>query len=242
MEQHQMGYRNDGEIASQAIQEDTFQRFFHEATTLRNLDEKPMDECIPSTPTFNSYPTEKPSDCTYPLLMGRDGKMTRPFKAYPRDPSTISSPIGTFDALVERESADQYQQFRHVMLTQIQAANGGQRTVSNPKMRRNNVKCVSTLAASSATHSRVQDDTESDETTTTTSQNGDHTTKDSAYLERRKKNNAAAKKSRDRRRIKEDEIAIRAAYLERENLKLKCALAAQQNQLNSPKPYTFPPN
>ncbi|KAH6925351.1 hypothetical protein HPB50_003892 [Hyalomma asiaticum] len=45
--------------------------------------------------------------------------------------------------------------------------------------------------------------------------------KDSAYWERRRKNNEAAKKSRDARRAKEDEIAIRAAYLERKNTELR---------------------
>lgn len=45
--------------------------------------------------------------------------------------------------------------------------------------------------------------------------------KDAAYWERRRKNNEAAKKSRDARRQKEDEIAIRAGYLEREYLRLQ---------------------
>jgi len=49
--------------------------------------------------------------------------------------------------------------------------------------------------------------------------------KDAAYLEKRRKNNAAAKRSRDARRAKEDELAIRTAYLERENTVLKCLLA-----------------
>lgn len=55
--------------------------------------------------------------------------------------------------------------------------------------------------------------------------------KDAAYYERRRKNNAAAKKSRDRRRIKEDEIAIRAAYLERQNIELLCQIDALKAQL-----------
>ncbi|GLH13053.1 Protein giant [Gryllus bimaculatus] len=38
--------------------------------------------------------------------------------------------------------------------------------------------------------------------------------KDSAYYERRRRNNEAAKRSRDARRAKEDEVAIRAAFLE----------------------------
>jgi hypothetical protein len=49
--------------------------------------------------------------------------------------------------------------------------------------------------------------------------------KDAAYLERRRKNNEAAKRSRDNRRNKEDELAIWATYLERENLILKSTLA-----------------
>ncbi|XP_014477526.1 PREDICTED: uncharacterized protein LOC106745965 [Dinoponera quadriceps] len=61
------------------------------------------------------------------------------------------------------------------------------------------------------------------------------TDKDQAYLERRKKNNAAAKRSRDNRRVKEDELAVRTAFLEEQNMKLWCGMykilkiAKQQN-------------
>ena len=54
--------------------------------------------------------------------------------------------------------------------------------------------------------------------------------KDEAYWERRRKNNEAAKRSRDARRAKEDEIAIRAAFLEQENLKLRFELANLKNE------------
>ena len=54
--------------------------------------------------------------------------------------------------------------------------------------------------------------------------------KDEAYWDRRRKNNEAAKRSRDSRRAKEDEIAIRAAFLEQENLKLRVELAALKNE------------
>lgn len=47
---------------------------------------------------------------------------------------------------------------------------------------------------------------------------------DISLEQRRKKNNEAAKRSRDSRRAKEDEIAIRAAFLEQENLSLKWEL------------------
>ena len=68
--------------------------------------------------------------------------------------------------------------------------------------------------------------------------------RDDAYWERRRKNNEAAKRSRDARRVKEDEIAIRfvsialhephsdnalvifrAAILEQENMKLRLELS-----------------
>ncbi|XP_018497508.1 uncharacterized protein LOC108865199 [Galendromus occidentalis] len=55
--------------------------------------------------------------------------------------------------------------------------------------------------------------------------------KDAAYYERRRKNNEAAKRSRDARRAKEDETAIRAAFLEEENLKLRVANAALETEL-----------
>uniref|UniRef100_T1IVW6 BZIP domain-containing protein n=1 Tax=Strigamia maritima TaxID=126957 RepID=T1IVW6_STRMM len=56
--------------------------------------------------------------------------------------------------------------------------------------------------------------------------------KDGAYWERRKKNNEAAKRSRDARRAREDEIAIRAAFLEQENTKLKLELSYMKNETN----------
>ncbi|KAM6963831.1 TEF transcription factor, PAR bZIP family member a isoform 1-T1 [Tautogolabrus adspersus] len=45
--------------------------------------------------------------------------------------------------------------------------------------------------------------------------------KDDKYWCRRKKNNVAAKRSRDARRLKENQITVRAAFLERENAALR---------------------
>ncbi|XP_034427098.1 TEF transcription factor, PAR bZIP family member a isoform X1 [Hippoglossus hippoglossus] len=45
--------------------------------------------------------------------------------------------------------------------------------------------------------------------------------KDDRYWNRRKKNNVAAKRSRDARRLKENQITVRAAFLERENAVLR---------------------
>uniref|UniRef100_A0A182LV38 BZIP domain-containing protein n=1 Tax=Anopheles culicifacies TaxID=139723 RepID=A0A182LV38_9DIPT len=243
----------------------------------------------------------------YPMVVGRDGKLSRPFKAYPRDPLSLAAGFVASDTILDTNSAEKYNQFRKRMLEQIHAANGGQPTVSNPKMRRlaNSTKSGHTSSSSNApsaimsdasssescdekpspnerhlhpnlaacdemaqyvatnqrplvTPSRNKEAIEttacgvigsSDASSRAESKATEHATaaaaamaaqhsnsssasvKDSAYYERRKKNNAAAKKSRDRRRIKEDEIAIRAAFLERENIELKFELAAARKQL-----------
>ena len=54
--------------------------------------------------------------------------------------------------------------------------------------------------------------------------------KDDHYWERRRKNNEAAKRSRDARRAKEDQIAIRAALLEQENMRLRIEVAALKEE------------
>ncbi len=54
--------------------------------------------------------------------------------------------------------------------------------------------------------------------------------KDNKYFERRKRNNVAAKKSRDARKQREDEIAIRASFLEKENAILKAQLQTLKDE------------
>ena len=54
--------------------------------------------------------------------------------------------------------------------------------------------------------------------------------KDEKYWARRKKNNFAAKRSRDARRVKENQIAMRAAYLEKENTTLKEELEKSRHE------------
>ncbi|XP_029933949.1 TEF transcription factor, PAR bZIP family member a isoform X2 [Myripristis murdjan] len=49
--------------------------------------------------------------------------------------------------------------------------------------------------------------------------------KDEKYWQRRRKNNVAAKRSRDARRLKENQITVRAAFLERENTALRTEVA-----------------
>lgn len=54
--------------------------------------------------------------------------------------------------------------------------------------------------------------------------------KDNKYYERRRRNNYAAKKSRDYRKAREDEVALRASQLERENAVLKAQLSTLREE------------
>ncbi|KAM9837451.1 TEF transcription factor, PAR bZIP family member a isoform 3-T3 [Aulostomus maculatus] len=56
--------------------------------------------------------------------------------------------------------------------------------------------------------------------------------KDEKYWQRRKKNNVAAKRSRDARRLKENQITVRAAFLERENAALRTEVADLRKECN----------
>lgn len=158
------------------------------------------------------------------MIVGRDGKLSRPFKAYPKDPLSLAAA----SSILDQTSAEKYAVFRKRMLDQIHAANGGNPVVNNPKMRR-----ITSKSGSEETNNNepLYIATDKCETKSIASPISSGNMKDEAYFERRKKNNAAAKKSRDRRRIKEDEIAIRAAFLERENIELKFELAAARKQL-----------
>ncbi|KAK0163466.1 hypothetical protein PV327_007141 [Microctonus hyperodae] len=105
------------------------------------------------------------------------------------------------DMLEDVFSNEKYNEFRNTMLESVKKTN----KTTNIKMRRS--RSPSAIPTST-------DDTKS-----------------SAYWERRRKNNEAAKRSRDARRAKEDEIAIRAAFLEGENRDLKCEVMTLKNEL-----------
>jgi bZIP factor len=185
-------------------------------------DHSPVE--VSSISSSTSQKTNSPSSSSnIPMVVGRDGKLSRPFKAYPRDPLSLAA--GT---LLDSNSAEKYHVFRKRMLEQIHAANGGNPTISNPKMRRMSTKSVNVETNNNEV---PEPEEEKKPQPIITNQPSNGLMKDSSYYERRKKNNAAAKKSRDRRRIKEDEIAIRAAFLERENIELKFELAAIRKQL-----------
>ena len=55
--------------------------------------------------------------------------------------------------------------------------------------------------------------------------------KDDGYWDKRKKNNDSAKRSRDGRRMKEEQIAMRVVYLEQENLQLRTESSLLKNEI-----------
>lgn len=168
----------------------------------------------------------------YPMVLGRDGKLTRPFKIYPHDPLSIATAIPSTDSQIDRLSAEEFQVYRKNMLEQIHAANGGRATITNPKMRRISTKSEQNSEIEFQQKQNIEAQNQlNNQSDSSSSGNKNDQVKDSAYYERRRKNNAAAKKSRDRRRIKEDEIAIRCSFLEKENLKLKIELSSARRQL-----------
>lgn len=59
----------------------------------------------------------------------------------------------------------------------------------------------------------------------------DTSPQDEKYWTRRKKNNVAAKRSRDARRLKENQITIRAAFLEKENMALRTEVAELRKEV-----------
>lgn len=56
--------------------------------------------------------------------------------------------------------------------------------------------------------------------------------KDEKYWIKRTKNNIAAKRSMESRRIKENRILLRAAYLEKENCALKREIKKMKEEMN----------
>ncbi|XP_043257544.1 protein giant-like [Colletes gigas] len=165
-----------------------------------NVASKP-DQMIGATATSTTTITPS-TNCGNETISGLSSdpgkKAPRPFKAYPKDPLSLT--MGSTEMMYDPNSNEAYSEFRKRMLESVRRSNEG----TNIKMRR-------------VTKSPVLPTSTVDE-------------KDAAYWERRRKNNEAAKRSRDARRAKEDEIAIRAAFLEQENMKLKYELVALRNE------------
>lgn len=178
---------------------------------------------------------------------------TRPFKSYPKDPLSVgsygipgihssdNSPLQNLN-LNSEEFINLYRQ--HMMLA-------GEReqlleSSTSPSQSKPSPNTVTTSSPSSSStlspngnrncHAQLlgMSSMSSERRNYTSSRKRPRTLpdeqKDESYWERRRKNNEAAKRSRDMRRAKEDEIAIRAALLEQENLKLRVEVASLKTE------------
>lgn len=164
-------------------------------------------------------------DTISPLFpISRDGKMARPFKAYPQNSLSVTPTVTSLQLNFDADINRRFLEYSHRAFERLQESNGGSIIKSNPKMRR---------VSGKSNQSVVQEPSEADKSSDESSKTGESSDqlKDAAYFERRKKNNAAAKKSRDRRRVKEDQIAIRASFLEQEVLRLQFEVAHLKEQL-----------
>ena len=133
-----------------------------------------------------------------------------PAATLPGFPTAGGQPAESMAELVKltANSNQKYAEFREGML---QTMNAGAATGGNSR---------SKSAAAGRHNSDLNSSCDSPKLTSTP--NGGE--KDEAYWERRRKNNEAAKRSRDARRQKENEIAIKAQFLEQENIQLKMEL------------------
>ena len=165
------------------------------------------------------------------LLRNKHGKPTRPFKAYPRDP--LSLPLGFYSPLVPASdnilnvlasSTDDFskqfhkriQQAQERLITRFQGSPSktSSQQQSPPAHVQERILSPSSVTPLNAIppKKRYRPNTPPPEIppahlSQPTPQETDN--KDDAYWERRRKNNEAAKRSRDARRAKEDEIALR---------------------------------
>jgi hypothetical protein len=150
------------------------------------------------------------------LLTNKNGKPTRPFKAYPREPLML--PLGfcsgtTSDqtnilaeaasratpnrkrlAQTQERLKQRLQQQQLLSTTHFISSSGAQILQPPKKRHRMMENCI------------IDDEKNASKDNDDDMNNGN---KDDAYWERRRKNNEAAKRSRDARRAKEDEIALR---------------------------------
>ncbi|XP_034946706.1 protein giant [Chelonus insularis] len=159
-------------------------------------------ENVSQIPSFSLTPTTPvPSNVSpKPDNSASDASKKAPRPFKAYPKDPLALTVGPAEFIYDPTSKEAYSEFRKRMLESVRKTNEG----TNIKMRR--------VSKNSNLPTSTMDD------------------KDAAYWERRRKNNEAAKRSRDARRAKEDEIAIRAAFLEQENMKLKYEIVALRNE------------
>ncbi|XP_013400338.1 D site-binding protein [Lingula anatina] len=195
-------------------------------------------------PAFHGFPGRFPvngfppnmmlpgSPLCVPDAVIEGSKSSRPFKSYPKDP--LSLPLGYYGIPgmngappglegITATSEELFRLYRNSVLQrkiddEDDHESGDKPPPSSP---------TSSISSTSSSPHLPINATHNNRKKPRTLPEGQ---KDQAYWERRRKNNEAAKRSRDARRAKEDEIAIRAAFLEQENLKLRVEVASLKNE------------
>lgn len=151
-----------------------------------------------------------------------------PFPFHPSLPQYLPSPSPSSDLVqITRDSQNKFEEYRNNMLRNMDSNQDKFKTETEhyspspvsptPSSHNASLPCLSLTPTHSSTPSRGDDKGK----------------KDSAYWERRRKNNAAAKRSRDTRRAKENDIAIRCSFLEQENVELKMKLVKVITELQA---------
>ena len=182
-----------------------------------------------------------------PRISQNKSSSTRPFKSYPKDPLMIGPynlPSSESNGLQNLGFSSE--EFIHMYRQHMMLAGERERekvVQSSPSPSQSLSKTPTSINSPSPTYSpNGTRPTTQTQHTHMTSSTRNYTSsrkrprslpdeqKDESYWERRRKNNEAAKRSRDLRRAKEDEIAIRAALLEQENLKLRVEVAALKTE------------
>ncbi|XP_023228370.1 uncharacterized protein LOC111628756 [Centruroides sculpturatus] len=177
-------------------------------------------------------------------------KHARPFKNYPinghginyvpsfpYDISLSLDPI-TAQTLINNPSNETFQEFRAKQLAQRRQAREKTQKAKSETVNKDSIMSNESAESNESNNGDSRDaqmnPQPSSSTEASTSKNATvrkrskalpNELKDEAYWERRRKNNEAAKRSRDARRAKEDEIAIKATFLQQENMKLRIEIA-----------------
>ena len=187
-----------------------------------------------------SSTVSSPTTPTFPfLLTNKNGKPTRPFKAYPREPlmlplgfcptasndqtnilleaATRTTPnrkrLAQTQERLKQRLQQQQQQHQQQQPQSYFISSSGAQILQPPKKRHRTMETTMTdeenITAIPTTPTEVNSKSSLNSPSAVTNQEDPNAIKDDAYWERRRKNNEAAKRSRDARRAKEDEIAIR---------------------------------
>jgi bZIP factor len=197
-----------------------------------------MNECSSPPPSQQLFPTtlqNYQASNSFPfLLTNKNGKPTRPFKAYPREPLML--PLGFCSNATSEQANILADAASRATPNRKRLAQTQERLKQRIQQQQQQLLSTTHFISSSGAqilqppkkrHRMMENTIVNEEKSSTKDNNNeiDNGIKDDAYWERRRKNNEAAKRSRDARRAKEDEIALRAAILEQENIKLRLELS-----------------